>query len=237
MILDFRRVHEADQAARRLIMDLLNWLDARGRLLLFANLPAEGALQPLHALLAERFGDLSTRVFGHRDEALEWCENKLVAERAGGRPLTKFALSELNIFAGLSAEELKVLERIVKPLMFEPGQAIVREGEKANLFFVIARGTASVQLRIKSGEGTRVVRVASIGPGVSFGEMALLDGGLRSADVIADEKVVCYGFSVEELRDIGKERPNLFITILRNMMRDSSERLRRANDEIRALEQ
>jgi glutaminase len=39
------------------------------------------------------------------------------------------------------------------------------------------------------------------------------------------------------LRDIGKTHPNLFATILGNMMRDFSERLRRANDEIRALEQ
>jgi glutaminase len=66
--------------------------------------------------------------------------------------------------------------------------------------------------------------------------MALLDGGRRSADVIADERVVCYGFSVEHLREIGRENPRIFTTILGNMMRDFSERLRRANDEIRALE-
>jgi glutaminase len=54
--------------------------------------------------------------------------------------------------------------------------------------------------------------------------------------VVADERVVCYGFSVEHLREIGRENPRIFTTILGNMMRDFSERLRRANDEIRALE-
>ena len=80
------------------------------------------------------------------------------------------------------------------------------------------------------------MRIATLGPGLTFGEMALLDGGRRSADVIADERVVCYGLSVDHLREIGDEHPNIFNAILANMMRDFSERLRRANDEIRALE-
>lgn len=55
--------------------------------------------------------------------------------------------------------------------------------------------------------------------------------------MVADERVSCYGFSVEQLEYLGNTRPRLITTILGNMMRDFSERLRRANDEIRALEQ
>jgi glutaminase len=121
-------------------------------------------------------------------------------------------------------------------MQFEAGQAVVREGDEARLFFAVARGTVTVQLRIPHEEGERIVRVASLGPGLTFGEMALLDGGRRSADIVADERAVCYGFSVEQLREVGKAHPNLLMTILGNMMRDFSERLRRANDEIRALE-
>ena len=236
IILDVRRVHEVDQAARRLLIELDDWLKARGRRLLFAHVPPVGPLAPLHALLAER-GDLAECVFDHRDQALEWCENRLIAAATSGRDLTKFSLRMLDIFAGLSRDELKLLEGIVRPLVFEAGQMIVREGDKANLFFVLARGTAAVQLRVPSANGERVVRVAAIGAGLSFGEMALLDGGTRSADVVALEKVVCYGVSVEQLKELGKDHPNLLTTIMGNMMRDLSERLRRANDEIRALEQ
>jgi len=229
-------VHEVDQAARRLLIELIDWLAARNRRLLFTHLSADGALAQLHAVLSERFGDLSKTVFEHRDTALEWCENRLIADATVGRDLTKFSLGSLNIFAGLTPEDLKILETAVRPLVFEAGQTIVREGDEARLFFVIARGTATVCLRIRQDDGERIVRVASLGPGLSFGEMALLDGGRRSADVIADERVVCYGFSVEHLREIGRENPRIFTTILGNMMRDFSERLRRANDEIRALE-
>ena len=89
-------------------------------------------------------------------------------------------------------------------MVFEAGEAIVREGDEARLFFVVARGTVTVQLRIRHEGGDRVFRVASLGPGLTFGEMALLDGGRRSADIVADERAVCYGFSVEALREVGK---------------------------------
>ena len=86
------------------------------------------------------------------------------------------------------------------------------------------------------GEGGRKKRVASIGPGLSFGEMALLDGGKRSADIVADERVICYGLRVEQLQELAAEHPNIMITILGNLTREFSERLRHANQEIRVLE-
>jgi glutaminase len=66
--------------------------------------------------------------------------------------------------------------------------------------------------------------------------MALLDGGTRSADVIANEKVICYGLGVEELHELADEHPNVMITILGNLTREFSERLRHANEEISVLE-
>jgi glutaminase len=237
LVLDFRRVHDADQAARRLIAELDDWMTKRGRRLLFADVSADGPLASLHAMLVARSSDAAERLFPHRDAALEWCENRLIAAASPVRDLTKFSLAALDLFRGLSRDELKLLETLVRPLVFEAGTTIVREGDKAKLFFIVARGTVTVQLRVRSAAGERTVRVASLGPGLSFGEMALLDGQARSADVIADERVVCYGFSVGALHDLGREHPNLIATILGNMMRDLSERLRRANDEIRALEQ
>ena len=78
--------------------------------------------------------------------------------------------------------------------------------------------------------------MASIGPGLTFGEMALLDSGKRIADVIASERVVCYGLGVDELRELAAKKPNIMITILSNLTREFSERLRRANYEISVLE-
>jgi glutaminase len=236
IILDLRRVHDADTAAGRLLVELDTGLAERGRRLILAHLRADGRLASLHALLAAH-GDGEARLFEHRDNALEWCENSLLASVAQTRDLTKFSLAQLDIFKGLDRDEIRMLEGMVRPMVFEAGETIVREGDEARLFFVVARGVVTVQLRIRKDSGDRVLRVASLGPGVSFGEMALIDGGRRSADIVADERAVCYGFSVEQLREAGKTHPNLLLTIMGNMMRDFSERLRRANNEIRALEQ
>ncbi|ODR98750.1 hypothetical protein AUC68_05915 [Methyloceanibacter methanicus] len=77
-----------------------------------------------------------------------------------------------------------------------------------------------IQVHDKPGKHKRV---ASIGPGLTFGEMALLDGGKRSADVIANEKVICYGLGVEELHELAEEHPNVMITILGNLTREFSD--------------
>ena len=148
---------------------------------------------------------------------------------------TKFALTELDLFKGLTPAEYKLIETLIRPLTFDKGEIIIREGADAKLFFVVARGTVSVQIRVH-GQGDRKKRVASIGPGLSFGEMALLDGGKRSADIVADERVICYGLAVEQLQELAAEHPNIMITILSNLTREFSERLRHANEEISALE-
>ena len=128
---------------------------------------------------------------------------------------------------------MRLIEAIVRPLIFDKGEVIIREGAEAKLFFVLARGTVSVQIRT---HGSERKRVASIGPGLSFGEMALLDGGKRSADIVADERVVCYGLAVEQLHELRAQHPGIMVTILGNLTREFSERLRHANEEIRALE-
>jgi len=66
--------------------------------------------------------------------------------------------------------------------------------------------------------------------------MALLDGGKRSADILANERVICYGLGVEALQELAAEHPNVMITILSNLTREFSERLRHANEEIGVLE-
>jgi glutaminase len=101
---------------------------------------------------------------------------------------------------------------------------IILEGDQAKLFFVLARGSVSVQITVPTQTGEKRRRVASLGPGVTFGEMSLFGGCSRSADVVADEKVICYGLAVEELKELTAAHPNIMVTILSNLTRDLSER-------------
>jgi glutaminase len=235
IIVDFKRVHLADASARKLIARAARSLAGGRAELVFAAIADDGPLGALPRELGAQGQGRPVRVFSDTDAALEWCEDQLLASSSTGGSGTKFALSELDLLKGLSVEDYRLIEPLVKPLVFEKGEVIIREGAEAKLFFVVARGTVSVQIKVP-GQNGRKKRVASIGPGLSFGEMALLDGGKRSADIVADEKVICYGLAVDQLEELAAEHPNIMITILGNLTRDFSERLRHANEAISALE-
>ena len=234
VVVDFKRVHLADASAHKLIACAARSIADSEAELVFASIADNGPLGTLARELGAQEERRAVCIFSDTDAALEWCEDRLLAGSSKGSG-TKFALSELDLLKGLSAEDYRLIEPIVRPLVFEKGEVIIREGAEAKLFFVVARGTVSVQIRVQ-GQNGRKKRVASIGPGLSFGEMALLDGGKRSADIVADEKVICYGLAVDQLVELAAEHPNIMITILRNLTRDFSERLRHANEAISALE-
>ncbi len=236
IIVDFKRVHLADSSACKLILRLAHSMRAGQTELLFAEIANDGPLAGISRELAKHETDRLLRVFRDVDAALEWCEDQLLSNMLHQNAEPKFALSELDVFKGLNAEEYRLVETIVNPLIFEKGEVIIREGDHAKLFFVLARGSVSVQIKIPTQTGEKRRRVASIGPGLTFGEMALFGGGARSADVVADEKVICYGFAVEQLKELAGVHPNIMMTILSNLTRDFSERLRHANEAIRSLE-
>ena len=121
----------------------------------------------------------------------------------------------------------------MQAMHFEKGEVILREGDPARLFFVVARGSVTVSLAVGAA---RRKRIAWVGPGLTFGEMALLDGGPRSADVIADDRRDLLRPGGGGLRELSVEHPNILTTILANLSREFSVRLRRANRQIRALE-
>jgi LmbE family N-acetylglucosaminyl deacetylase len=74
---------------------------------------------------------------------------------------------------------------------FPPGFAIVEQGEAAEALYLILSG--SVEVLIDDGEGRRQVRMS--GPGEFFGEIAVAQRSLRTADVIAAEPVTCMVFT------------------------------------------
>jgi len=234
VIVDFKRVHLVDASACKLIVRAVRSMHGGNTTLVFASVGDGGPLGQLDRALAETAEGHALRRFRDADNALEWCEDEILLG-AGSSSETKFAVSEINLFEGLTPAECKLVESVIRPLVFEKGDVIMREGDDAKLFFVLARGTVSVEIKVH-GKEQRRKRVASIGPGLTFGEMALLDGGKRSADVIANERVICYGLGVEELHALSKEHPNIMITILSNLTREFSERLRHANEEISVLE-
>jgi CPA2 family monovalent cation:H+ antiporter-2 len=85
-------------------------------------------------------------------------------------------MSKFPVFADLSAEQRAELLTLFKPRSAAPGERVIRAGDVGNEMFFISSGAVEVNVREKK---------IHLGPGDFFGEMALLTGARRTADVTA----------------------------------------------------
>ena len=167
--------------------------------------------------ILESVGMPRNAFFDDADSALEWCEERLLdgwGERRAGD--VEIALQEIELLRGLTPEDIALVSEGLVAHRFAAGDIILREGEPGDRVFFLTKGTASI--RVALGEG-RSRRLATITPGLAFGEMAMIDGGPRSAELRADRAVHCYSLSVERLREIGRTQPRILTAILGNLAR------------------
>jgi CRP/FNR family transcriptional regulator, cyclic AMP receptor protein len=123
------------------------------------------------------------------------------------------------LFADLDKRELQGVANSMKERLFRAGQKIATEGQTGIGFFVIAEGTATVT---QGGEDR-----ASLGPGDYFGEIALIDDGLRTASVTADSELKAYGLTSWEFRPLVESNASIAWKLLRTMaarLRDAEAR-------------
>lgn len=99
-------------------------------------------------------------------------------------------LTRVPLFAGLDPALLESLETFTFRRTFEPGELIVEEGRTGNGLYVVISGKVEV---VKGLAGERPQVIATLGPGQSFGEMALLGQWPRTASVRAVEETECLG--------------------------------------------
>ncbi|PYT07028.1 MAG: hypothetical protein DMF60_07955 [Acidobacteria bacterium] len=95
-------------------------------------------------------------------------------------------IESVEIFAPLSSDEKEAVARSAIKSVFAPGELILRRGAPGDSMFVIYRGNVEVRLPNRDGNAQQV---AELKPGNFFGEMALLTGEPRNADVVAVSEV------------------------------------------------
>lgn len=109
-------------------------------------------------------------------------------------------LAAVPLFSQLPRKDLTRLGRAVVERAYKKGETIVKEGEQAVAFFIVTNG----KVEASAGQGTKRQKLSDFGQGGVFGEMALLDGGPRTATVKAVEDTTCLVLSrwdfVAELR-------------------------------------
>jgi CRP/FNR family transcriptional regulator, cyclic AMP receptor protein len=109
-------------------------------------------------------------------------------------PATAEQIQRVPIFVDLDKKELDSLASSFKERTFNAGETIASEGAGGVGFFIIGEGEAKVM------RGDQ--EVARLGPGDYFGELALIDEGTRTATLVAESDMTCYGLTSWEFRPL-----------------------------------
>jgi CRP-like cAMP-binding protein len=126
-------------------------------------------------------------------------------------------LSNVRLFSALSKRELSTLGRVSDQVQVPAGKVVVQEGTPGHEFFLIIDGRATVKRNNR--------KVATLGPGQYFGELALLDRAPRNATVVAEEPLTLLVLGQREFTGVLDEIPGLAHKLLRSM----AARLREAD--------
>jgi small-conductance mechanosensitive channel/CRP-like cAMP-binding protein len=129
------------------------------------------------------------------------------AEDGDGRDAETLAglLSAVDIFAPLTPGELNALAASSTNHVFAPGETIIRAGDDGDSMFVVSRG--GVDVRVDSNGTPRTIN--RLGEGAFFGEMALLTGEPRTANVVAAEETEVLEIGHDAMRGLFRTNPGL----------------------------
>lgn len=127
-----------------------------------------------------------------------------------------------SLFRGLDAPGLAAVAAASIEVDFPDQRVIARQGEIGTGFFVIADGAVRV---VRDG-----AVIARMGPGEFFGELSVLDGGPRIAQVVAVGPVRCLALASWDFERVLREEPGVALSILRTV----AGRLREVSSDHRA---
>jgi SulP family sulfate permease len=238
VILDMRRVQSVDVTAAHILELIEDVLAERKAYLVFSQLPQH---VPTGQDMSKYFDEVGlvrkehhVRAFGELDAALEWVENRIIAEarleRAEEHPLE---LREVELFKGRKQETLAALEACMDKRSFKAGEPIFRRGEEGDELLLIRRGSVRVMLPLDDRQSHHL---ATFGRGDFIGEMSFLDHAPRSANAIAFTDTDLYALSRQRFDALAAEHKRLAINLFDALARMLAIRLRYTNAELRLLQ-
>jgi CRP/FNR family transcriptional regulator, cyclic AMP receptor protein len=127
-------------------------------------------------------------------------------------------LRSVPMMSAFSKKELTKVARATDEVHVKAGREIVHEGKAGHECYVVLKGKADVVLKGKA--------IATFGPGDHFGELALLDGGPRTASVVAKTDMDLLVLGQREFLALLEEIPGLSRKIMGNL----ASQIRRLDD-------
>ena len=115
-------------------------------------------------------------------------------------------LRHLPLLAGLSEVELQRIAQVAVARSFPKGARVFHEGDESDACYVVRSGEVRVTREHSDG---RAIALATLGPGEIVGELAMLDGEVRSASVEALSDVELLAISAPDMRGLLERNPEI----------------------------
>ena len=139
-------------------------------------------------------------------------------------------LKQTDIFDGMNPTQLELVGSYCQEKSFSTGEVIIPEGSDSDELYVIVEGEVNVlvnpALVSDQREEREPVAIATLGRGQSFGEIALVDRGFRSASVRAKQKTQLLLLPREELIQLCDVYPQLGYRLMYNLAADLAFKMR-----------
>lgn len=254
IVLDFKAVTDIDISGTRVLLRVHRKIRKAGGLLVIAyvkrNLPAgtgvprpgdpekdQGSCHIWETLesagVVEAVG-IENFVFDN-DTGLARCETRLIELFEGRMPVRHARQHKMGKLAhNLSLRDFRILRHHLVRREYAVGETIFEQGQEDDTGYFLVKGAIEIRLGMGSGHDTKLLQ--SLLPGAVFGEIALLDHGVRSASAVATEKSVCYLLSVRDFAELRERAPGLTFKMLNWVSLMFAQRLRNADKMIIDLE-
>jgi len=136
-------------------------------------------------------------------------------------------IRQIEVFHGLTDAQLRQLTQITQREAYKSGDTIIEQDAPGDSMFIIAEGQVEVLKRDSEGE---MQTALFLGEGQVFGELALLDQGLRTATIVADEDpTILYTLRRDSFETLCRADTALGYTMMRNLALDMAFKLRHTN--------
>jgi len=162
---------------------------------LYSKLEADVGLEALQSSrVSEDFEEQFSAEFNPYNEAIK----------------NKVLLRKVPIFMSLNEDDLNLLSESCKRVHFNNNEMIIKQKDPGDSLYIIADGVVSVQLDVENGE--RKI-VSKLGVGEFFGEMSLMTGEPRTANIIAESPTVTISVEKEIIKKLFSNNTHFFDTV------------------------
>lgn len=150
----------------------------------------------------------------------------VVKERSGAGDVLEL-LSRVPLFSELDPEDLEPISRVAIPRAFSKGVRVFHEGDESDACYIVRSGDLRVTREHPDG---RAIALATLGAGDIFGELAMLDGGTRSASVETLSESELLALAAADFRRLLTDNPSIAVKLvvaLTRRLRETNERVSR----------